>query len=383
MHIAHATATFFPYPSGTGRVCLLNALGAAGRGHRVTVLTSAPASPVTAPDPPGLTVIRLKPLLRVGNAPLLPGLLRPPACDVLHLHYPFVSGQEMLALVCAARRIPLVITYHQDLILSGMIGRAVMLHEATLGRWILTHAARLLVTSRDYFAASRIARFFTPDDPRVAEMPNGVDTARFHPGLDGRAIRDRYGIAPDAPLALFVGGLDTPHYFKGVDVLLKALARLEIPDARLMLVGDGDLRLRYEHLAAELGIAARVTFCGRVPDADLPQHYAACDLLVLPSTTMGEAFGIVLLEAMACGKPVIASNLPGVRTVVDPGVDGLLAEPGSVDDLTVRLDDLIARRDQHAAMGQRGRDKAVRCYDWERINERLLDVYAAVVAERR
>ncbi|HRL12939.1 MAG TPA: hypothetical protein PKX07_13735, partial [Aggregatilineales bacterium] len=61
MHIAHATATFFPYPSGTGRVCLLNALGAAGRGHRVTVLTSAPASPVTAPDPPGLTVIRLKP----------------------------------------------------------------------------------------------------------------------------------------------------------------------------------------------------------------------------------------------------------------------------------------------------------------------------------
>jgi glycosyltransferase involved in cell wall biosynthesis len=383
MHITHATATFFPYPSGTGRVCLQNALGAAQRGHRVTVLTSASAQASAVSDPPGLHVIRLRQLVRIGNAPLLPGLLRLPACDVIHLHYPFVSGQELLSLVTAVRRIPLVITYHQDLILSGLLGRAVRLHESTLGRLILTHADRLLVTSLDYFAASRIARFFEPDDPRIIAMPNGVDTARFHPALDGLAVRDRYAIAPDALLLLFVGGLDTPHYFKGVDVLINALARLDRQDVRLMLVGDGDLRPRYERLARDLGVGQRVTFCGRVPDDELPCHYAAGDVLVLPSTTMGEAFGIVLLEAMACGKPVIASNLPGVRTVVDHGVDGLLAEPGSVADLTAILTELIARRDQHAAMGQHGRDKVVRCYDWGRINERLLDVYEAVVAGKR
>lgn len=383
MRVAHLTATFFPYPSGTGRVCLQNALGAARLGCDVTVITSAVKDESVIDDPPGLTVHRLPAAFKVGNAPLLPGLFRMAKYDIVHLHYPFVFGQEILHAVAGLRRIPVVITYHQDLILSGMMGRMVALHEKTVGRLILTRANRLLVTSRDYFNASRIARFFKPDDPRVTEMPNGVDTSRFTTDVDTAGIRSMYGFAEDDVVLAFCGGMDTPHYFKGVDVLLNAAARVDAPNLRLMLIGDGDLRARYMEEARRLGLGERAVFCGRVPDSDLPRHYAAADFLVLPSTTMGEAFGIVLLEAMAAGKPVIASNLPGVRTVVNSGVDGFLAAPNDVDDLAARIRDMLDAGDRRKVMGRAGRDKVVAKYDWSRINERLVDVYREVVDGRR
>ncbi|OQY84026.1 MAG: hypothetical protein B6D42_06235 [Anaerolineae bacterium UTCFX5] len=383
MRVAHLTATFFPYPSGTGRVCLQNALGAARLGCDVTVITSAVKDESVIDDPPGLTVHRLPAAFKVGNAPLLPGLFRMAKYDIVHLHYPFVFGQEILHAVAGLRRIPVVITYHQDLILSGMMGRMVALHEKTVGRLILTRANRLLVTSRDYFNASRIARFFKPDDPRVTEMPNGVDTSRFTTDVDTAGIRSMYGFAEDDVVLAFCGGMDTPHYFKGVDVLLNAAARVDAPNLRLMLIGDGDLRARYMEEARRLGLGERAVFCGRVPDSDLPRHYAAADFLVLPSTTMGEAFGIVLLEAMAAGKPVIASNLPGVRTVVNSGVDGFLAAPNDIDDLAARIRDMLDAGDRRKVMGRAGRDKVVAKYDWSRINERLVDVYREVVDGRR
>lgn len=383
MRVAHLTATFFPYPSGTGRVCLQNALGAARLGCDVTVITSAVKDESVIDDPPGLTVHRLPAAFKVGNAPLLPGLFRMAKYDIVHLHYPFVFGQEILHAVAGLRRIPVVITYHQDLILSGMMGRMVALHEKTVGRLILTRANRLLVTSRDYFNASRIARFFKPNDPRVTEMPNGVDTSRFTTDVDTAGIRSMYGFAEDDVVLAFCGGMDTPHYFKGVDVLLNAAARVDAPNLRLMLIGDGDLRARYMEEARRLGLGERAVFCGRVPDSDLPRHYAAADFLVLPSTTMGEAFGIVLLEAMAAGKPVIASNLPGVRTVVNSGVDGFLAAPNDIDDLAARIRDMLDAGDRRKVMGRAGRDKVVAKYDWSRINERLVDVYREVVDGRR
>ncbi|MBK9121848.1 MAG: glycosyltransferase family 4 protein [Chloroflexi bacterium] len=364
-------------------MCLQNAVGAAKLGCDVTVITSAVKDEAVTDDPPGLTVQRLPAAFKVGNAPLLPGLFRMAKYDIIHLHYPFVFGQEILHAVAGLRRIPVVITYHQDLILSGAMGRAVMLHEKTVGRLILTRADRLLVTSRDYFNASRIARFFKPSDPRVTEMPNGVDTSRFTADVDTSGIRGRYGFSEDDVVLAFCGGMDTPHYFKGVDVLLNAAARVDAPNLRLMLIGDGDLRPRYMEEAQRLGLGERAVFCGRVPDSDLPSHYAAADFLVLPSTTMGEAFGIVLLEAMAAGKPVIASNLPGVRTVVAPGVDGFLSAPNDVDDLAARIRDMLDAGDRRKVMGQAGRDKVVAKYDWSRINERLVDVYREVVDGRR
>ena len=136
---------------------------------------------------------------------------------------------------------------------------------------------------------------------------------------------------------LFVGALDKAHYFKGVDVLLKAMRDLEY---KLMIVGDGDLRSYYEAKAKNLGIDDGVVFTGRVSNEELSRYYQSADVFVLPSIDKSEAYGMTLLEAMAHGLPVVASNLPGVRSLV--GEDrGLLVEPGDSSDLARVLTEIL------------------------------------------
>jgi glycosyltransferase involved in cell wall biosynthesis len=380
LRIAHLIAVFPPYRSGTGTVCYHNALETARLGHEVHVFTADYGGQPTALDnPPGVQMHRLRPLLRVGNAPLLPGLLNLGRFDVLHLHYPFIFGAELGRLYGLLRQIPYVITYHQDVILDGLMGRAVRLHEQVIGNAILRGARRLMFTSLDYGKASRVGSLFTHMNGRIGAMPNGVDPNSFHPNLDTSALRSRYALRPEDRVVLFVGGLDRAHYFKGVTVLLKAAARIADPHVRTMLVGDGDLRPEFEALAAAFGLQDRVIFCGRVSQEELPAHYALCDVLVLPSTTMGEAFGIVLLEAMACAKPVIASDLPGVRTVVIDGENGRRFPVGDDAALADRLNEILSDSALARRMGKAGREQVESQYAWTQIGKALDRVYQEVV----
>lgn len=384
MKIAHLTATFLPYHSGTGMVCYHNAMGLAKLGHEVAVYTSKYPPEEYNDYPPEITVHRLPVRFRIGNAPLLPGVMRMPRFDIVHLHYPFIFGQEMLYLksLFGARY---VITYHQDLILSGTIGRLVKIHHALVGKLILKQAKRLMVTSLDYGENARIAPLVNHIGKRVVEMPNGVDPDQFNPGVDPQNLREKYGFAPDDVVIIFVGGLDTPHYFKGVDVLIRAFQHLTkdgaYDKARLMIVGEGDLRPKYTALAQELGLGNKAVFCGRVPGSLLPAHYVSADIGVLPSTTMGEAFGIVLLEAMASGKPVIATGLPGVRSVVGSDEVGLLATPGDMLDLAAQLKTLLDNPERRRVMGQKGRAKVEAKYAWNQVVLRLEQAYKEVLSD--
>lgn len=381
LRVAHVSATFPPYRGGTGAVCLHNARELARRGHHLTVLTAAIPGAPAHEERDGFTVRRLRPLLRVGNAPVLPGLpgaLR--GFDLVHLHYPFFGG-ESAALAARLGGVPLVITYHQDVVLGGAMGAVALALRHSAGRVALRSAARVLFTSADYGRASHARPLLRGREARVAALPNGVDSAHFHPAADGAAARARHGIAPAEPVALLVAGLDRAHAFKGVEVLLAALAALPA-DVRGVIVGDGDLRPAYEATAARLGLGGRVIFAGRVPDAELPGYYRAADVAVLPSTTMGEAFGLVLVEALACATPVIASDLPGVRTVVDHGADGLLVPPSDAPALAAALGELLSHQDRRRAMGARGRAKVAARYAWPAIGERLERIYRELLAER-
>lgn len=379
LRVAMVTATFPPYGGGTGRVCLENARGLAQLGHQVEVYSArGPATETGTVD--GVTVHWLPSVARVGNAPLTPGLLRIGTHDVVHLHYPYVFGQELIWAHSFARRTCLVITYHQDLILDGLMDRAVRAHHRVVGHAILRGAARVIVTSLDYGRSSRVAPLMARDTGQVVEVANGVDASRFVPGFDATRIRNRYGWSSDDQVVLFVGGLDTPHYFKGVEYLIRAVSKVADPRVRLLVVGEGDLRPRYEALAADLGLGTRAAFAGKVSDDELPLHYAACDVAVLPSVTRGEAFGIVLIEAMACGKPVIASNLPGVRSVVDHEVNGLLVPPGDSDELMAAISTLIGAPEARLRMGENGRRKVEARYDWPPIIRHLESVYAEALS---
>jgi len=173
---------------------------------------------------------------------------------------------------------------------------------------------------------------------------------------------------------LLVANLDRAHYFKGVEVLLNALAQLP-RRVKGIIVGEGDMRSQYESKARKLKIESRVVFAGRVPDTTLREFYQLADVTILPSTTRGEAFGLVLLESLACGTPVIASNLPGVKTVVADGKDGYLVKPGDVDDLTEKISFLLENRERIWEMGMWGRAKIVERYSWGKIIRKLETIY--------
>jgi glycosyltransferase involved in cell wall biosynthesis len=301
--------------------------------------------------------------------------------DMLHLHYPFFGG-EITALAATLNRIPLVITYHQDVFLDGVLGAVAATMRHTVGRLALRSAARLLFTSSDYGRASYVRPMLHGRTHLIDELPNGVDAARFQPCDGDTELRARHHLTEHDLVAMIVAGLDKAHYFKGVQVFLAALSQLP-PHIKGLVVGDGDLRRSYERSAAALGLDGRVIFAGRVSEELLPRYYQMADVTVLPSVTMGEAFGLVLVESLACGTPVVASNIPGVRTVVDDGGDGLLAEPQSAPDLAKQLGKLLALPvERRRAMGMAGRRKVEERYSWSRIGQRLEHIYAEAIDAR-
>ena len=381
MRIAHVTATFPPYYGGTGNVCYHNARELVRRGHEVHVFTAAVKDAPSFEIREGIQIYRLRPLLRLGNAPILPALLRlKQGFDIIHLHYPFFGG-EITALAARLSHTPLVITHHQDVFLSGFTGVLEKILRHTLGRWTLRSARRGLFTSQDYGQASYIRPLLRGREATIRELPNGVDLDLFSPGDPPDYLRARYHLTSQDPAALLVASLDRAHYFKGVDVFLDVIAMLS-GRVKGVIVGDGDMRQEYIRMACELGLEDQVIFAGRVSDQELTDYYRMADVTLLPSVSMGEAFGLVLVESLASGTPVIASDLPGVRTIVADHEDGLLAEPGNTADLAAKLArSLDWPSDKRRTMGASGRAKVAQRYAWEQIGERLEGIYRDVLAE--
>jgi glycosyltransferase involved in cell wall biosynthesis len=179
-------------------------------------------------------------------------------------------------------------------------------------------------------------------------------------------------------MLLFVGRLT---YYKGVDVLLQALTRVR--GARLVVVGDGPERRALQRLTGQLGLGDRVTWRGYVPDAELPTLYSSATALVLPSTGLSESFGIVQLEAQACGTPLISSALPGVRTINPEGVTGLQVRPGDVDDLSRAIRSLLKDANLRAQLGEQARRHVRQHFSVQRMLDGLEAVYREVWSKAR
>jgi len=374
LRIAHITATFPPYQGGTGNVCYYNARELARLGHEVHVFTAVLEGSPAIEQIDGFTIHRLLPFFRMGNAPFLPDLLRIKNFDLIHLHYPFIFGAEMIWLVSRLRRIPYLITYHNDLLSDGIRGRLFTPYLTISSRLVFGGAARLGVVSFDHAANSRPAPLFRRRLDDVVAIPNGVDITLFRPRLNGLAVRHQLGIPSDARVILFVGALDRAHGFKGLDHLLEAFSLIKDRQSFLLVVGDGDLRPHFEICAAESGVSDRTVFTGSIPNKDLPSYYAVADVVVLPSYPP-ESFGMVLIEAMACGKPVIAHDIPGVRTVVTDGEDGLLLQPGTDGQLARVVTDLLSQTDRRHQMGRKGRAKVEAQFSWPRLAVKLNAIY--------
>lgn len=205
---------------------------------------------------------------------------------------------------------------------------------------------------KDYFLKLGIPQ------ERIEFIPDGVDTRTFNPRTEGRKNH-----------CLFVGSLIKR---KGVDYLLKAIAKVNSPSCSI--VGDGPEKPRLSKLTHSLGITTRVDFVGAVYERDkLAEIYQNSGFLVLPSTN--EYFGRTLLEAMACGLPVIASKLPGPSTIVQDGYNGFLVEPGNVEALAEKIGLLSKSPNLRKEMGERALLTVKESYTWESVAKKTLHVY--------
>ena len=338
------------------------------RGHDVTIVTARFRG--ARSDEPG--VVRLGRNLVIpyngaeNNITIGRGLeralretFRRGAFDVVHVHCPLAPTIPLLAVRSAAQ--PVVGTFHS----TSSSDR-----DFRLFRRFLTPFFRRIDRPLAVSAAARdyVTRHFPGE---VEVVPNGVDLERFRPGLP----RDP-GFDGGVPNILFVGRHD-PR--KGLPDLLAAcriLAREGHP-FEVIIVGDGWLRWRAERLASG-PLKRRVHFVGRVTNANLPRYYSSADIFCSPARG-GESFGLVLLEAMACGIPVVASDLPGYRSVLTPGREGLTAAPRDPHALATALRMLLLDGDLRARMGRRGIETAGR-YAWPGIVSRLEEIYTALAA---
>jgi phosphatidylinositol alpha-mannosyltransferase len=199
-----------------------------------------------------------------------------------------------------------------------------------------------------------------------------VDVERFHPSVAPFAEwRD-----PDQVNLLFVGRLDPRKGLQDLIAAMPEVVRRTRGRARLLIVGDSYLRPRYEASVAR-EVRDRVRFLGHVPSTDLPRWYATGDIFVSPASGH-ESFGIVLLEAMATGRAVVASDLPGYRSVVSPGNDGEVFAPGDVPALARTLSTLVDDPARRAALAERGRAKAIQ-FAWPKVTEQIEALYREVL----
>lgn len=395
MKIAHVVCTFPPYRGGIGNSAYNFARLAAERGLSVTVFT--PLYPRSGSSATGLrtgtefdgqdkpqakiSVDRLVPLLRYGNAAVLPQLFwKLTKFDLVHLHYPFygVGLIVLLYKLFSGRKFKYLIHYHMDPTARGLKGAFFRLDRRLILPQLLKRAEFVTCASVDYAKNSALTRYYDRQPKKFINLPFGVDLDFFKSDPSIRKVAGQKTI-------LFVGGLDRAHYFKGVKVLLNALKLLADEyaadaedgpiDLRLKIVGTGDMLSDYAATAKDLGIASRVEFAGGVDDAELAACYNRADLLVLPSTNKGEAFGLVLLEAMAAGKPVVATNLPGVRSVFKNGVEGLIAAPGDAKDLKNKIKAILTDDERARQMGQAARSLVEKKYDWNYVGDALVRLY--------
>ncbi len=283
-----------------------------------------------------------------------------PAFDVVHVHCPISPVLPLVAIDVASKTgLPIVGTFHTAADTDGWV-RA---FRRPLSRFVarLDRAVAVSEAAREY-----AARHF-PIAPII--IPNGVDLDRFRPGVP-RLARFDDGV----PNVLFVGRFD-PR--KGIPELMRAADRLARDGTafRLVLVGDGGLRAEAERLARG-ALSGRVVFEGRVAHEHLPAYYASADLFCSPARG-GESFGMVLLEAMALGVPVIASDLPGHRSVVTPGQEGVLVPRRDVDALANAMGWLLRDAEERRRLGANGLARAA-SFGWDAIAGRLEGLYREI-----
>jgi glycosyltransferase involved in cell wall biosynthesis len=362
----HVYQDFYPKRGGIEDHILTLARGPSDH-YRHAVLVAA-SGPITRCDEAGdVPVVRAAAWGRY-YTPVCPtmsqwiGRLAP---DIVHVHHP--SPMAFAACLLARPRVPLVVGYHNDVVRP----HALIRFYAPIQDAVLRRADAILVGTQAYLDTSP---FLEPYRAKCRIVPYGIPLEQFAVDSEAEARADQLRVRYRGPLVLFVGRLT---YYKGLSVALEAMRRVK---ATLLIAGAGVLETDLRRQIRELHLEERVIMLGPVDDAVLNACYLACDVCILPSTHRSEAFGLVMLQAQACGRPVVCSNLPGLSTVNVPGETGLVVPPGDPEALAEGITRLLDDPELRGRMGRTGRGRVERLFTAEAMSRRVEEVYGALAA---
>jgi glycosyltransferase involved in cell wall biosynthesis len=365
MNILHIYKDYYPVVGGMENHIRMLAEGAVKRGLDVTVLVTSGTHSTEIQSMNGVTIIKAGRLVTMASTPLSSALfmwvrrLKP---HITHLHFPYPWGETAHLILGHSQRT--VITYQSDIVRQkGLL----KLYRPFLRR-ILARADRIIATSPQYIQSS-------PHLSQVADkcvvIPMGIDLTHFQEARreEVKELRKKH----DPPLLLFVGIL---RYYKGLEYLITAMRGV---NARLLVVGEGPMAEEWQDLTVRLGLMDKVFFVGQHVE-DLPAYYQACDLFVLPSSHRSEAFGLVQVEAMACGKPVVCTELgTGTSYVNVDGETGLVVPARDASALADAINRLLSDQALRTEMGEKGKKRAVQEFCHETMIDRVVSLYESLL----
>ena len=374
MRVLQLYKDYFPVLGGIENHIRMVAEGLRPFGVDVRVLVTNTGRQTVTETIAGVPVTKTGRQLNVSSAPvslgLFPALRRLEAgVDIAHAHMPYPPGELAQLLLGRSRRF--VATYHSDIVRQRVLGA---LYRPVLQQ--VLRATDLIAVSNPVYIQD--SPFLRRHAGKCRVIHFGVDLARFAltPALAEQAAawRSRF---PGQTLILFVGRL---RHYKGVNVLIEAMR--SVTGAQALIVGVGPLEATWRQQASDAGVTDRVTFLGELSDADVLAALHAAELFVLPSTNRAETFGIVQIEAMACGLPVICTELgTGTSYVNQQGVTGLIVPPNDAAALAAAITTLVADPALRQMLGAAGRQRVATQFSVAAMLRQTLAFYQEALAQ--
>jgi len=390
MKVAQVVCTFPPYKGGIGNAAYYFAHYLQKQGINITTFCPLYKRDFTEEynEFRNLKVTRIKPIIVKGNAAFTPNLYpKLSGFNIIFFHYPFFGGVELLILRKLLNRDQkIVLYYHMDAIPPKDLLRKIFFHVTNRVQLpiVLRLSNKIIVSSYDYISNSHIADYYLKNKSQFFEIPYGVDQSKFYPlqheNDDFRSVKKLLNYKGDEKIITYVGNIASTHYFKGIDILLEAAAKIkkQAGNIKLCLVGTGNLVENYRDKAENLKLSKQCYMLNEMSDHMLNSIYNLSDVVVLPSVNSAESFGLVLTEAMATGTPVIASSLPGVRQVFDDGQSGLLFKVKDIDDLKQKITMLITNETLRRKMSEEAYKKA-QSYNWQEAASKLTMIFNEII----
>lgn len=362
MKIVHIYKNYYPTLGGIENHIKTLAEFQINNGFDVSVLVTAAGLRTKIESINSVKVVRAGQLGTLSSTPLSLSLwywLRKLKADIAHLHFPYPVGEVANYLV--GRSASTLITYHSDIIKQKYIYKLI---KPLLFK-VVAKADRIIATSPQYINSSPLLRNFKE---KCEVVPLGVDISRFaEPDLKlTRNIKKEFR---GEKIILFVGRL---RYFKGLKYLIDAMHSIH---ARLLIIGTGPEEISLKQRATEQNLNAKILFLGDIADIELASYYNACDIFVLPSSHRSEAFGTVLIEAMAAGKPVISTELgTGTSFINQHDVSGLVVQPRDPAALAAAINKLLANESLRGDFGRQAKKRAQQ-FSQQIMNEAVVKLY--------